>query len=123
VMNLYSNENEKVLKEKSILPISRATNTLRRLVSSVRGSTGRDGEELEKQVHELAGVLVNMVIIGKEKRTSCTYYDVVKGVCRYIKMEVEMPTMTMVKDGNVYRIAVLLHPEVCAVCPFWNRRQ
>lgn len=78
--------------------------------------------QLESQLHDIASVLLNITIIGKEKRKVCVYYDVNSGLCKYIKLDVQVPTLTSVKDGDSLKIIVALHPEICAVCPFWEKR-
>lgn len=81
-----------------------------------------DKDQLENKIRDMAEILVNMVVIGKEKRSFCAHYDVTNGLCKYVKMDVEIPTLKTVKEGDIHRIAVSIHPEVCAVCPFWVKK-
>jgi len=87
-------------------------------IPSFKYSHRYDGEGIQ----DIAEILANMVFIGKEKRNLCEYYNLINGLCQYIKLDIDMPTMTTVKEGNAYRLAVSIHPEVCAVCPFWHRK-
>lgn len=79
-------------------------------------------DQLENKVRDMAEVLVNMIVIGKEKRNLCTYYDAISGLCKYAKIYVEIPTLKTVEEEGVHRIVVSVHPEVCAVCPFWVKK-
>lgn len=76
----------------------------------------------EGQIKDIVEILVNMVFIGKEKRSLCEHYNVVNGACEYMKFDIDVPTMTTIKDGDVYKPLVSSHPEICAVCPFWHKR-
>lgn len=107
------------------LAFSRVITPLHLFAISLKGrARGKrsDQNQLENKIHDMAEVLVNMIIIGKEKRNLCTYYDATSGLCRYIKMDVEIPTLKTVKEGDIHRVVVSIHPEVCAVCPFWIKK-
>ncbi|MEM1645222.1 MAG: hypothetical protein QXL96_05035 [Ignisphaera sp.] len=80
-------------------------------------------QQVEDTLQEVAEILANMVVIGKEKRNLCEYYDVLSGICKYLRIEIPVPSMSLVKDGNEYKPVVSIHPEVCAVCPFWFKKR
>jgi hypothetical protein len=90
--------------------------------SHIRNDFQQHSRPSDADVKDVAEVLANMVFIGKEKRNLCVYYNVISGLCNYVKLGVEMPTMFTVKEGDVYRVMVSAHPEVCAVCPFWSKK-
>lgn len=111
------------------LVFSRAITPLRGLALVLRNRKDRikskysDQDQLESKIRDMAEVLVNMIVMGREKRNLCIYYDVASGLCKYIKIDMEIPTLKMVKEGDTHRVAVSIHPEVCAVCPFWVNKK
>ncbi|MEM4502160.1 MAG: hypothetical protein QXV42_01765 [Ignisphaera sp.] len=101
-----------------------------RLISSIVGSGLRSSldidkdstslKELSEAVKDIAGVLMNIVVIGKEKRKICRYFEPVNGICNFLKLDNNIPTLTTIPDGNILKILVSSHPEICAVCPYWS---
>lgn len=81
-----------------------------------------DSDSLERQLYDVAEVLMNMIIIAEEKKKLCKFYNVFNGICSYIRIDTKVPTLSVVQDGDKYRVNVSIHPEVCAVCPFWEKR-
>lgn len=105
--------------------LSKRVTILHSFIKSIKGFSPHlsNKQQIENTLQEVAEILANMVAIGKEKRNICEYYDVLSGVCKYLRIEIQIPSMTLVKDGNEYRPVVSIHPEVCAVCPFWLKRR
>ncbi|MEM1542098.1 MAG: hypothetical protein QW101_03425 [Ignisphaera sp.] len=79
-------------------------------------------KELSEAVEDIAGVLMNIVVIGKEKRKICRHFEPVKGVCNFLNLDNNIPTLTTIPDGGRFKILVSSHPEICAVCPYWSTR-
>lgn len=83
----------------------------------------KDGKELysiEKQLNDIAEVLINIVFMGREKRNRCEYYDLIQGLCKYLRIDIPMPTLNIIYEDGIYRVVVASHPEICAICPFWR---
>lgn len=105
--------------------LSKSVTVLNSFIKSLKGFHLNLGykHQVENTIQEVAEILANMVAIGKEKRNVCEHYDVLSGVCGHLRFEIQIPSMALVKDGNEYKPVVSLHPEVCAVCPFWHKRR
>lgn len=80
----------------------------------------KDENELRKQLKDIASTLVNIIVMGREKRNSCLHYEVGTGLCKYIRIDVYVPTLTTIRDEDGFKVVVSAHPEICAVCPFWR---
>jgi len=99
---------------------------LKRMVERIKllGQNSKKDKVVE-DLYALARILANMMIIATEKRRNCMYYNTEKGYCRFIGLETPIHGIEMVFDENTrrWRIVVLKHPEVCAVCPYWEPRR
>ncbi|ADM28200.1 hypothetical protein Igag_1397 [Ignisphaera aggregans DSM 17230] len=95
-----------------------------RSFTNIRKRVGSKESSLEDtEVLVLANILTNMILMGKDKRRRCIFYNHVDGLCTFLKFDVAIPTLTMVKVGDGYRVNVANNPEVCAVCPYWRERR
>jgi len=84
---------------------------------------GKESSLEDAEVLVLANILTNMILMGKDKRRRCIFYNHVDGLCTLLKFDVAIPTLTMVKVEDGYRVNVANNPEVCAVCPYWRERR
>lgn len=85
-----------------------------------------DGKEISSEDTEvlvLANILTNMILIGKDKRRRCVFYNHTDGLCTLLKFDAAIPTLAMVKVEDDYRINVTNNPEICTVCPYWRERR
>jgi len=95
-----------------------------RNVTNTRKGVGSEESSLEDaEVLVLANILTNMLLMGKDKRRRCVFYNHVDGLCTLLKFDVAIPTLTMVKVEDGYRVNVANNPEVCVVCPYWRERR
>jgi len=84
---------------------------------------GKESSLEDAEVLVLANILTNMILMGKDKRRRCIFYNHVDGLCTLLKFDVAIPTLTMVKVEDGYKVNVANNPEVCAVCPYWRERR
>ncbi len=85
------------------------------------GSEEAQDSDLEEDLYTIARVLANMMIMAAEKRRRCMYYSD-KGYCMFLGLEAPIHGIEMIFDENArrWRVVVSKHPEICAVCPFWE---
>jgi len=88
--------------------------------SEAKSSTEEKIKKIEDDVISIANILTNMVLIGKEKRKKCLFYNNDEGICEYLKLDINVPTLNSIKKQDGYYINVYLHPEVCSTCPHWR---
>jgi hypothetical protein len=93
-----------------------------KIVRSKELSKNREGS-MEEYIRDLATVISNIMIIGKEKAARCIFFDRVTGTCTLLKFDVDIPTLHTIQINNEWRPRIDKHPEVCAVCPFWRSRE
>ncbi len=77
-------------------------------------------KKIEDDIVSVASVLTNIMLIGKEKRKRCLFFNAEEGVCRYWRLEVDIPTLNLFKKQDGYYVNILQHPELCAVCSYWR---
>lgn len=83
----------------------------------------RSRKNLEEDISDIATVLVNIMLMGKEKASKCRYYDTETGLCMFHKPNVMVPTLEYVNKNGILYINVSKHPEICATCPYWTPKQ
>ncbi len=84
---------------------------------------GKSRKNLEHDIADIATVLVNMLLIGKEKAYRCKYYNHEEGICMFQWHSITVPTLNYVnKNGTLY-LNVARNPEICAACPYWSVKQ
>lgn len=86
-------------------------------------STEERLKKLEEDLSLLASLLTNMLVMGKEKRGRCAFYEVSRGICTLMRFEVPIPTLTLVESEGTFYADVGRHPELCTVCPYWRERR
>ena len=102
-----------------------AQSRMKRLTSIFRvlklGTEETPDSNLEEDLYAIARILANMMIMATEKRRRCMYYSD-KGYCVFLGFETPIHGIEMIFDENArrWRIVVSKHPEICAVCPFWE---
>ncbi len=77
----------------------------------------------DTEILVLANILTNMILVGKDKRRKCVFFNNIDGLCTLLKFDVAIPTLSMVRVGDDYRISVASNPEICAVCPYWREKR
>lgn len=113
---------------KAIKEVNISTTKIRATFSkSVRGGSKfkifRGRKNLEEDISDIATVLVNIMLMGKEKASRCRYYDTETGLCMFHRPNVMVPTLEYVSKNGVLYINVSKHPEICAACPYWTPKQ
>ncbi|MEM0026647.1 MAG: hypothetical protein QXT53_01760 [Ignisphaera sp.] len=83
----------------------------------------RGRRNLEEDISDIATVLINMMLMGKEKASKCRYYDTETGLCMFHRPNVIVPTLEYVNKNGVLYINASKHPEICATCPYWTPKQ
>jgi len=96
---------------------------LRSFTNIRKGVSSKDSSLEDTEILVLTNILTNMILMGKDKRWRCTFYNHVNGLCTLLKFDVAIPTLAMVKVEDGYRVNVANNPEVCAVCPYWRERR
>jgi len=76
----------------------------------------------EDYIADIAAVLANIMLVGKEKTIRCQNYDSSSGFCTVLKFDVQIHTLHMINVNGVWRVRIDKHPEICAVCPYWRSR-
>jgi hypothetical protein len=76
----------------------------------------------EDYITDIATVLANIMLIGKEKTIKCQYYDTSTGFCTLLKFDVDVPTLHVANVDGVWRVKVDKHPEICVACPYWRSK-
>ncbi len=84
---------------------------------------GRETSLDDAEVLVLTNILTNMILMGKDKRRKCIFYNHANGTCTLLKFDIAIPTLTMVKVEDGYKVNVTNNPEICAVCPYWRERR
>lgn len=77
-------------------------------------------KKVEDDIVSVAGVLTNIMLVGKEKRKKCLFFDPSEGICKYWKLDIDIPTLYLVKGQDGYYVKIVQHPELCAVCTYWR---
>jgi hypothetical protein len=116
----------KVLKENilqriiqvSIKPVKRRTVSIPSIIKDIKSVIKR--RDREDYLADIAAILANIMLMGKEKTIKCQYYDITTGLCKLLKFDIQIPTLYTINVDGVWRVRVDKHPEICATCPYWK---
>ncbi|MCS7110907.1 MAG: hypothetical protein N3D82_03640 [Ignisphaera sp.] len=77
-------------------------------------------KRIEDDIVSVANILANIMLIGKEKGKRCLFFSSSEGICRYWRLDIDIPTLNLAKGQDGYYVKIVQHPELCAVCSYWR---